>query len=39
MQGKIGKDVIEYYEPYRNEAADWKVTMLGKERFEVYSRY
>lgn len=31
----LGEDVIKMYEPYRNHHADWKTTVISKQKFEI----
>jgi hypothetical protein len=31
--------VINMYKPYRNYDADWKTTVISKQKFEIYGRY
>lgn len=33
MANKLGEDIIAMYEPYRNEKADWKTSMISKQKF------
>lgn len=39
MNGKLGEDIISMYKPYRNDKADWKTTVISKQKFEIYGRY
>ena len=39
MSTKLGEDIISMYKPYRNETADWKITVMSKQKFEIYGRY
>ena len=39
MATKLGEDVINFYKPYRNDKADWKNTVISKQKFEIYGRY
>ena len=33
MATKLGEDVIEMYRPYKNDKADWKNTVISKQKF------
>lgn len=39
MATKLGEDIINMYKPFRNNDADWKTTVISKQKFEVYGRY
>lgn len=39
MATKLGEDIINFYKPYRNHNADWKTTIISKQKFEIYGRY
>ena len=39
MTGKLGEDIINFYKPYRNYDADWKTTVISKQKFEIFGRY
>lgn len=39
MSTKLGEDIINMYKPYRNDGADWKNTVISKQKFEIYGRY
>lgn len=39
MSTKLGEDVIKMYEPFRNHSADWKTTVISKQKFEIEGRY
>ena len=39
MKVKLGEDIIKAYEPYRNEKAKWKSSIISNQRFEIYDRY
>lgn len=33
MSGKLGEDIINQYKAYRNHNADWKTTVISKQKF------
>ena len=33
MATQLGEDIINFYKPYRNEKADWKNTIISKQKF------
>ncbi len=33
MSGKLGEDIINMYKPYTNTDADWKTTVISKQKF------
>jgi hypothetical protein len=39
MKPKLGEDIIKAYEPYRNEKAKWKTSIISNQKFEIYDRY
>lgn len=39
MATKLGKDIIDTYEKYRNVTSKWKVTNISTQKFEIDERY
>ena len=35
MTTKLGKDIIETYEKYRNTSTKWNVTNISTQKFEI----
>lgn len=35
----LGEDIINTYKPYRNHDKKWKVTIISKQKFEIYDRF